>query len=132
GRRTAKLKSTSRSIVSLSAVEGSIDNKAKITRFIWDGNVPLHEWQYNLKDRPKLVINEEGVLEKDKPEPLDNLITWIFDEGTFKPAAKITANDTYSIITDYLGTPVEMYNSSGEKTWEVEYDIYGKIRKLAK
>ncbi|WP_452220006.1 RHS repeat domain-containing protein, partial [Lacinutrix salivirga] len=29
-------------------------------------------------------------------------------------------------------TPVEMYNSSGEKTWEVEYDIYGKIRKLAK
>ncbi|WP_452219465.1 DUF6531 domain-containing protein [Lacinutrix salivirga] len=132
GRRTAKLKSTSRSIVSLSAVEGSIDNKAKITRFIWDGNVPLHEWQYNLKDRPKLIVNEEGVLENDKPEPLDNLITWIFDEGTFKPAAKITANDTYSIITDYLGTPVEMYNSSGEKTWEAEYDIYGKIRKLAK
>jgi len=48
------------------------------------------------------------------------------------PAAKITANDSYSIITDYLGTPVEMYNSKGEKTWEAEYDIYGKVRNLAK
>ncbi|WP_299902887.1 RHS domain-containing protein [uncultured Aquimarina sp.] len=39
-------------------------------------------------------------------------------------AAKITEDDSYSIITDYLGTPVEMYNSNGEKTWQVEYDIY--------
>ncbi len=28
------------------------------------------------------------------------------------------------ISTGYLGTPVEMYNSKGEKTWQVEYDIY--------
>ncbi|WP_299219264.1 RHS repeat-associated core domain-containing protein [uncultured Aquimarina sp.] len=25
-----------------------------------------------------------------------------------------------------------MYNSKGEKTWQVEYDIYGKVRKLVK
>lgn len=31
-----------------------------------------------------------------------------------------------------MGTPVEMYNSKGERTWEVEYDIYGKVRKLVK
>ncbi len=47
------------------------------------------------------------------------------------PAAKITAEETYSIVTDYLGTPVEMYDSSGEKTWEAEYDIYGKVRNLS-
>ena len=41
-------------------------------------------------------------------------------------------NAQSSIITDYLGTPVEMYNSKGQKTWEVEYDIYGKVRKLVK
>ncbi|WP_299888211.1 DUF6531 domain-containing protein [uncultured Lacinutrix sp.] len=103
-----------------------------IERFVWDGNVPLHEWKYNVKDRPKLIVDEFGLLTENEPEPIENLITWVFDEGTFKPAAKITEQDTYSIITDYLGTPVEMYNSNGEKTWEVEYDIYGKVRKQIK
>ncbi|MFD2561821.1 DUF6531 domain-containing protein [Aquimarina rubra] len=102
----------------------------EIVRWIWDGNVPLHEWQYDLKDRPKAIVDELGNITKDKKEPVEDLITWIFDQGTFRPAAKITVEDTYSIITDYLGTPVEMYNSKGEKTWHAEYDIYGKVRKL--
>ncbi|MGJ8739171.1 RHS repeat domain-containing protein, partial [Zobellia laminariae] len=44
--------------------------------------------------------------------------------------AKIIDGEQFSIVTDYLGTPVEMYNAQGEKTWAVEYDIYGKVRKL--
>jgi len=122
GRRTAK-------IVKDTAF-GNTEPNGKITRFIWDGNVPLHEWHYALKDRPKLVVDELGFLVKDREELINQLITWVFDEGTFKPAAKIVDGEQYSIITDYLGTPVEMYNSKGEKTWHVEYDIYGKIRKL--
>ncbi|WKX76202.1 RHS repeat domain-containing protein [Zobellia laminariae] len=70
------------------------------------------------------------MLSKDKEEPLDNLITWVFDEATFKPTAKIIDGEQFSIITDYLGTPVEMYNAQGARTWAVEYDIYGKVRKL--
>ncbi|MWW26846.1 DUF6531 domain-containing protein [Algibacter lectus] len=126
GRRTAKI-----------SIEGNSEfiteslKKGTITRFVWDGNVPLHEWQYNLSDRPKLAVDEFGMLTESDPEPIKNLITWVFDEGTFKPSAKITEEDTYSIITDYLGTPVEMYNSEGKKIWSVEYDIYGKVRKLA-
>ncbi len=123
GRRTAKITDVSLSL--------SKANK-QITRFVWDGNVPLHEWKYDLNQRPELVVDEFGILKESKPEPIENLITWVFDDGTFKPAAKITENETYSIITDYLGTPVEMYNSKGEKTWQAEYDIYGKVRKLVK
>ncbi len=104
--------------------------KNKLTRFVWDGNVPLHEWEYDLEDRPKEVVDELGMLVKDKEEPVQNLLTWVFDEGTFRPAAKITEEESYSIVTDYLGTPVEMYNSAGVKTWEAEYDIYGKVRNL--
>ncbi len=118
GRRTAKID------------QPKFGNQGTITRFVWDGNVPLHEWHYKLKIRPDLVVDEFGLLSTSKPEPIQNLITWVFDENSFKPAAKITEEDTYSIITDYLGTPVEMYNSKGEKTWQVEYDIYGKVRKL--
>ncbi|WP_051336089.1 DUF6531 domain-containing protein [Aquimarina latercula] len=132
GRRTVKIKHTKGFSPSQGEMSTTGRQRGSITRFVWDGNVPLHEWSYDLKDRPELVVDEFGMLAESKPEPIENLITWVFDEGTFKPAAKITPEDSYSIITDYLGTPVEMYNSKGEKTWQVEYDIYGKVRKLVK
>ncbi|WP_025004905.1 RHS repeat domain-containing protein, partial [Porphyromonas macacae] len=79
--------------------------KGTTTRWVWDGNVPLHEW-----------TNEEDIT------------TWVFEEGTFVPTAKIVGNKAYSIITDYPGTPTEMYNSKGKKTWSAELDIYGCVR----
>ncbi|WP_315814931.1 RHS repeat-associated core domain-containing protein [Paraflavitalea speifideaquila] len=100
-----------------------------ITRWVWNGNIPLHEWKYPLNERPVTVINEWGDISKDKTEPTRNIITWIFDEGTFRPAAKLQGTQQYSIIADYLGTPVEMYDGEGQASWSVEYDIYGKIRK---
>lgn len=148
GRRTAKI-----------MVPRMNHKERMITRFVWDGNVPLHEWKYKLNDRPQWVVDEFGDLTKDKDEPLglsnkavseisendaiseekeaivtenQGFITWVFEEGSFKPAAKIVDGEQFSIITDYLGTPVEMYNAEGEKTWAVEYDIYGKVRKLVK
>jgi len=102
-----------------------------INRFVWDGNTPLHEWKYNINERPQWLVDDSDFLVKDKPEPVsDNLITWIFEEGTFKPTAKIEGNQKYSIVTDYLGTPCQAFNENGEKVWEAELDIYGKIRKL--
>lgn len=100
----------------------------KITRWVWDGNTPLHEWNYKLEDRPKTIKDEFGFESKDRIEPVENLITWVFEEGTFKPAAKIENDKKYSIITDYLGTPVQAYNNDGKLVWERELNIYGKIR----
>lgn len=99
----------------------------RITRWVWDGNTPLHEWNYKLDERPKIIKNEFGLLHKEGEEPVDNLITWVFEEGTFHPAAKLKGDKAYSIITDYLGTPVEMYNDEGRKIWETRLDIYGKV-----
>ncbi|WP_455749961.1 RHS repeat domain-containing protein [Porphyromonas gulae] len=75
------------------------------TRWVWDGNVPLHEWA------------EES-----------DVTTWLFEESTFVPAAKIVGDKSYSIITDYLGTPTHAFDSKGNKVWERNLDIYGKIR----
>ena len=75
------------------------------THWLWNGNTPL----------------------LDKNE----ITTWVFDEVTFRPAAKLVGDKAYSIITDYLGTPAEMYDAEGEKTWQAEFDIYGKIRTFA-
>ncbi len=63
--------------------------------------------------------------------PLKN-ITLIFEEGSFVPLAKITKDDTFSIVSDYLGTPCLMYNSVGNLVWQADLDIYGKVRTLSK
>ena len=81
------------------------------THFVWDGNVPLHEWT-------KTAESEESV------------ITWLFEQDTFVPAAKLVANgECFSIVSDYLGTPMQAYNKKGNKVWEQELDIYGRQRK---
>ncbi|MFV0506143.1 MAG: RHS repeat domain-containing protein, partial [Bacteroidales bacterium] len=77
------------------------------TRWVWDGNTPLHEW--TLEDR-------------------SDLITWVFEEGTFVPQAKLQHGKSYSIITDHLGTPIQAYDEFGTKIWSRSLDIYGKVR----
>jgi len=90
----------------------------KITRFLWDGNVPLHEWSYPLSDRPETIDDSDGRRSYASPEPQTELTTWIFDEGTFVPSAKLVDERRYSIISDYLGTPVEAYDEAGKRVWK--------------
>jgi len=77
----------------------------KTKRFVWDGNNPIHEWED------------------------ENLVTWVFDDG-FVPTAKITNEGNYSIVSDYLGTPVEAYDTEGKCIWSAELDIYGRVREF--
>ena len=110
GRRTAKINLSSK----------------RIKRFLWDGNVPLHEWEYDLSERPNLSRDKDNLLVYDKEEPVtENLITWVFDENSFVPAAKLVGDKSYSILTDHLGTPYEAYDENGEKVWARELDLYG-------
>ncbi|QTB12154.1 RHS domain-containing protein [Lysinibacillus sphaericus] len=57
----------------------------------------------------------------------DNLVTWVFNDGLIS-SAKITSEGNYSIISDYLGTPVETYDEEGNLVWSAELDIYGRAR----
>ena len=111
GRRTAKIR----------------EEGGSITRFLWAGNVPLHEWKYPLSQRPAIEVDSSGVRSFVTPEPQDGMVTWVFDPGTFAPAARISGGQAYNIITDYLGTPVEAYDESGIRVWSRELDIYGRV-----
>ena len=83
------------------------------THFVWDGNVPLHEWQEVSSDTEKT-----------------NITTWLFEQDTFIPAAKLAGNgESFSIVSDYLGTPLQAFDNNGNKVWEQELDIYGRQRK---
>jgi RHS repeat-associated protein len=104
-------------------------HKNTVTRWVWDGNVPLHEWKYEGGYPPQSNINESGTITATK-EPVENLITWVFEAGSFVPCAKIENDNQYSIVADYLGTPTHSYNNAGEQVWEREIDCYGSTRKL--
>ena len=83
------------------------------THFVWDGNVPLHEWQEVSSDTEKADIT-----------------TWLFEQNTFIPAAKLAANgESFSIVSDYLGTPLQAFDNNGNKVWEQELDIFGRKRR---
>ncbi|MCC6287214.1 MAG: hypothetical protein IT249_04960 [Chitinophagaceae bacterium] len=43
--------------------------------------------------------------------------------------AKLVGEKQYSIISDYLGTPVEAYDETGKNVWCRELDCYGQVRK---
>ncbi|MFP3917102.1 RHS repeat-associated core domain-containing protein [Lysinibacillus telephonicus] len=90
-------------------VEKSSDEKTM--RFVWDGNTILHEYDS----------------QKDSAEP--DLVTWVFNDG-FVPTAKITSEGHYSIISDYLGTPVEAYDDEGNKVWSADLDVYGRVKEF--
>ncbi|WP_346234456.1 RHS repeat-associated core domain-containing protein [Lysinibacillus telephonicus] len=93
----------------------------KMMRFVWDGNTILHEY-----DSAKL---ENQVESENKSDTTDNLVTWVFNDG-FVPSAKITSEGHYSIISDYLGTPVEAYDDEGNKVWSAELDVYGRVKEF--
>lgn len=88
------------------------------TNWLCNGNVPLHEWTSGQR------YEDEGW----KPYEED-FKTWIFEENSFVPLALLQDGHTYSIMTDHLGTPTEMYDENGEEVWYRRLDMNGKIIK---
>jgi RHS repeat-associated protein len=92
--------------------------KNTVTKFVWDGNLPLHEWKENATTGEKL--NDIQVEDNE-------IVTWLFDEGSFAPCGKLKGDKYYSIITDHAGVPCQMYKADGSLLWECEVDSYGKL-----
>ena len=66
----------------------------------------------------------------EKPEPTPDVITWVYEEGDFVPSAKLVGDHRFSIVSDYIGRPVQAYDDLGQVVWQVDYDIYGELRNL--
>lgn len=77
----------------------------KDTRFVWDGHALVHE----------VTAGEEGA----------GTTTWYFEPETFAPIAKERAGKKWTIASDQLGTPTEMYDELGELAWKMQLDVFG-------
>ncbi len=113
----------------------------KTTCWVWDGNVPLHGWVE--KNKPSTInkpwISIQSSIESKEEEllaaaptnsPPNDVTTWIFEPGSFAPVAKLTDEQHYSIVADYLGMPTFMFNEQGEQVWAADTSIYGQLRNL--
>ena len=100
----------------------------KIYRYLWDNNALLHEWFYENERRPKVVSDELGMLMWEQPEPVETLTTWVYEEGSLVPTAKLCEGNTKSIVAHNLGRPAQPYYDKDGLVWLVEFDIYGRIR----
>jgi RHS repeat-associated protein len=121
----------------------------RVTKWVWDGNVILHEWVDHFDDvndedeiqdslqsdeisTASLQAQLDGRPSNGPPEigglPLPT--TWLFDPDTFAPASKIVGDKHYSIITDHLGTPLSMFDETGAQTWGAELDVFGALKNL--
>ena len=54
-----------------------------VFRYLWDGNVMVQEWHYEEKDRPQHSIDEFGRIRMLGDDPVDNLVTWVYEEGSY-------------------------------------------------
>jgi RHS repeat-associated protein len=90
----------------------------------------LHEWDYQKEEEPRTSVNDLGEIFLSKKESVNNLVTWVYEEKTFVPSAKIQGEERFSIISDYIGRPTQAYNENGTLVWETDYDIYGRLRNL--
>ena len=89
--------------------------RGQVTKWVWDGDKPLHEWQ-------ELVVGPGEV-------SVSEVLTWLFEEDSFAPLAKLTANGAQSVVCDHLGTPLLLCDERGKATWEMALDSYGGVRK---
>ena len=139
GRRIEK------SVTSIHSKGVSEGRQQKVIRFLWNGNNLFHEWEEKCtvgrrKTENKVDFKADYILKLEKREEEkakkeagqgenipDNLITWVFQDD-FIPRGKFTKDGNYSIISDYLGTPVEAYDEEGKKVWERNLDIYGRVK----
>ena len=102
----------------------------RVHRYLWDGDVVLHEWEYDETERPQPIVAENGEVSFDRAEPTDNLVTWVYDTDSYVPTAKLVGGKRYGIVSDYIGRPVQAYDEHGTPVWQADYDIYGNLLNL--
>ena len=91
-----------------------------VTRWMWNGNVPLHQWKLR---RSYSKEQSAWLTEEERKERT----LWLFEEESFVPAAMIKEGKAYSILTDHLGTPTEAYDADGNEVWSRTLDMNGEV-----
>lgn len=103
----------------------------RVTSWIWDGDNPLHEWEQSTKSAsigPTMLTDNPTALSRNHVGMTPT--TWVFEPNSFSPIGKLTGDEYFSIISDYLGTANKMFDKHGEQVWSANISIWGELREL--
>ena len=122
--------------------------RGQSTKWLWDGNVPLHEWVEGkleplVEPEVPYLWSADPVIKKREAELAEQLsqgppergskaapITWLFEPESFAPMAKLVGDQQFLILSDHLGTPVLMVDGAGARVWSANTSVYGELRGL--
>jgi len=102
---------------------------------VWSGNTATEDYDDVIvieEKKTQTVIaapQTNTQINTEVPQPV-KVTTWLFEPETFTPVAKLVNDKQYSIQTDHLGTPVSMYDETGERIWAADIDTYGTLHNL--
>ncbi|MGD0837244.1 MAG: DUF6531 domain-containing protein, partial [Polyangia bacterium] len=97
---------------------------SQTTRWLWDGNVPIHEW---VEARESPATGPEG-----NPQTADaSVVTWVFEPKSFVPAARLVGERHHSIVPDDTGAPQAVFDDKGTTVWSADWDIFGQFTNSA-
>jgi RHS repeat-associated protein len=76
------------------------------TRWIWDGDVVLHE------------------IKPERPT-----VTWYHEPESFTPVLRVEDGRVrHHVVADHLGTPTAIYDDGGGQVWHQQLDVFGVPR----
>jgi RHS repeat-associated protein len=124
----------------------------RTTRWVWDGNNPLHEWveeergkstgrvrQPDMDSVERHVKSRGSVRPPSSPKGLPwsaeadlatggAPVTWLFEPESSTLLGKMVGSLLYGIVTDQLGTPIVVYDGEGADIWDADLGGYGQVR----
>jgi RHS repeat-associated protein len=77
------------------------------TTYVWDGPVIAEELRETLSE--------------------SKTASWVFEQASFRPVAKVEGTKSYACVTDHLGTPRELIRADGRLTWSVDLTVWGTV-----
>lgn len=121
--------------------------RGQTTRWVWDGNVMLHEWvegslqpvaqtgrQHSWMDasshRREAELSQHLLRGPPERGSRQRPITWLFEPESFTPMAKLVGDERLSVICDHLGVPIAMHDATGTEVWSAQIGTWGDLRRL--
>ncbi|WP_338638386.1 RHS repeat-associated core domain-containing protein [Burkholderia pyrrocinia] len=78
------------------------------TKFLWDGETLAERW----------VELRDGTT--------GQCVTWHIDPESFLPLAQETDAGLYPVMTDQIGLPTAVFDSTGKAVWKASYSVWGR------
>lgn len=116
--------------------------RGRRTRWLWDGDIPLHEWVTTREIGDPAPAPIPDTIDHTPEEPSrrtahpaqgpPEILTWVFDPESFDPLARLSSREPRgsSIITDDLGTPEAVISAQGEVVWSAWLDSHGQVQQI--